>query len=537
MTPLLVVILKIVVLEALLATIVASFLLERDTQRHRRGFTVVLGLITAAAALGYVNFGAFRWEGGLVNQWEMFHFFLGSKYFDELGYDGIYQATVVAVDQRDPGSLDGGMIRDPMTFRLHRVQPVRARWGTVEHRFSRQRWRQFRRDVFFFTDQLQLPIGKVIGDHGNTGSPAWAALAWTFSHRLTASRPALIGLSLLDVTLLLGLFVAMLRSFGPRPTLITFSLLLLVPRAYDFLGGSLLRLDWLVALGLTACALRVGRRRAAGAALAWSIAAKPFCALFALALGARFLWLTWRRRSIDRGHVELVVSSVATLLLIVLVSSAVFGGVHVWVQYFDRLQANLEERYYWDNHGLRDLYLQAATFGPAAVLDWTPEQVATGLGEVRIEDHRLGFGISRAVLILLLVWVMTRHDDDVHAFALGTLWVWVVFVTNMYYWQLIALPVLAWAGSYRSRRRSLAPLLLVPLSMIAAYVFVTLDLRHLEGWFGSWWLGLLVTLVIGQEITAAVWTRARPAAESATSPPAAARPSRRRSATQGRGGR
>lgn len=528
MNPLLVAILKIVVLEALLATIVVSFLFERDTQRHRRAFGAVLVLITALAALGYVNLGAFRWEGGFINQWEQFHFFLGSKYFHELGYDGIYAATVVAANERAPGSLDHGTARDPMTFGLYPVQSILARAEQVKQRFTPKRWREFSGDLYFFDRQLGLPLQQVIEDHGNTGSPAWAALAWTFSHHVTPSRRALLGLSLLDVALLLGLLVAMVRSFGLRPALITFSLMLLVPRAYDFLGGSLLRLDWLAALGLTACALRAGRRRAAGAALAWAIAAKPFCALFALALGARFLWLTWRHRSIDRGHVELVLSSVATLLLIVAVSSAIFGGVHVWVQYFGRLQANLEERYYWDNHGLRDLYLQAVTFGPAAVLDWAPDQVATGLGEGRIEDHRLGFGIARGVLISLLLWVMTRHDDDVYAFALGALWVWVVFVTNMYYWQLIALPVLAWASSYRSERRSLAPLLLVPISMIAAYVFVNLDLRHLEGWFGSWWLGLLVTLVIGQEVVAAVSSRFRREAQPVASRPAPARQSRQR---------
>ena len=96
-----------------------------------------------------------------------------------------------------------------------------------------------------------------------------------------------------------------------------------------------------------------------------------------------------------------------------------------------------------------------------------------------------------------------------------------VFVTNMYYWQPIGLPVLAWASTYRSERRSLAPLLLVPISIVAASIFVHLNLRHLEGWFENRWLGLLVTLVIGQEAAAVMASRfsrqARPARSTVAS--------------------
>ena len=46
--------------------------------------------------LAYFNFGAFHFDGLRVHLWDMTHYYLGAKYFGELGYDGLYECIAVA---------------------------------------------------------------------------------------------------------------------------------------------------------------------------------------------------------------------------------------------------------------------------------------------------------------------------------------------------------------------------------------------------------------------------------------------------------
>jgi hypothetical protein len=54
----------------------------------------VLAVCVLLAGFAYFKFG--RLGGGLVHRWEMFHYYVGSKYHDELGYKRLYSCALVA---------------------------------------------------------------------------------------------------------------------------------------------------------------------------------------------------------------------------------------------------------------------------------------------------------------------------------------------------------------------------------------------------------------------------------------------------------
>src|ERR1700722_1257631 len=62
----------------------------------------VLAGLTALGVLSYVNFGAFHTDGTPLHIWDQFHYVIGSKYFPELGYDGLYVATAESFEESDP---------------------------------------------------------------------------------------------------------------------------------------------------------------------------------------------------------------------------------------------------------------------------------------------------------------------------------------------------------------------------------------------------------------------------------------------------
>jgi len=507
-TPYLVATAKVVIASALAALLALSFILERrESPWRRRVFGVAFALVLAASALAYVNLGRFRWDGGLINAWEQYHFFLGSKYLPEIRYDGLYDATVAAMADRYHVPK-GVTVRDLTTFELRPAHASNESVAAARARFTPERWQAFAADVVVFFRPLGLPFERVICDHGNTGSPSWAVFARLFTSGVGASVRTLSWLGFLDVVLLLGLAAAVARCFDPRTLCIAMSIALLVPNAYDFLGGSILRLDWLIALGAAACLLERRRHRAAAVFLAWAIASKPFCALFAVSLGARYALDWWRTRRLERAHLELAAWTAAALVAIVALSAAVLGGPSIWFEYGARIHLNLLEKYYAINYSFRDVFLQLAHEGPTAVLDWTPAAVAASLPAVNIGDSALAFALARAALLALLVFVISRHDDEVFAFGMGAFFVFVVFVTNMYYWQMLLLPAIAFARSDRRDWRTVIYLLACCLFLAVAYLFARSgSAPHLEGYVGSWMLALFCVLLGATEAVAAVTGR------------------------------
>jgi hypothetical protein len=111
-------------------------------------------------------------------------------------------------------------------------------------------------------------------------------------------------------------------------------------------------------------------------------------------------------------------------------------------------------------------------------------------------------------MLALLVFVISRHDDEVFAFGMGALFVYVVFVTNMYYWQMLLLPAIAFSRGYRRDWRRLVDLLACCLFLAVAYLFARSGAApHLEGFVGSWMLALFCVLLGATEAVAAVTGR------------------------------
>jgi len=109
----------------------------------------LLTLMAVVAVLAWPNFGRFHGRSG-IHHWEQFHYFLGSKYFPELRYDGLYVATLAAERQLALGRPLQSHVRD---LRTNEVVPSRGlddHAREVRARFEPQRWRAFVDDVRFF---------------------------------------------------------------------------------------------------------------------------------------------------------------------------------------------------------------------------------------------------------------------------------------------------------------------------------------------------------------------------------------------------
>jgi hypothetical protein len=502
-------ILKALIVEAGLALIVASYFFERG-ERLERAFQTLFMVLATLSAFAYTNFGQFHYRAGIVHTHEQYHFFFGSKYLEELRYDALYDASIVALAEEDARAARRIVPRDPMTFEMAPNPLGTPRADEVRARFDDTRWEAFREEVRFFVKDRQLGA-RVLTDHGNTGSPTWAMVASLFTRTIPLSDSGMNAYALLDMALMAAFFASVFWAFGARTGYLTMIVGLCVPIVHDWLGGSILRMDWIFALGMAWCCFGRKKHALAGAFIGYAVATKLLAGLMVLPLGLAMLAYAVKARRLPREHVVVVGTAIVTALVFVGMSAAYFGGFQIWKDYDARMLVTLHEHYYSNQHSFRDIFLQALHIGSLRDLGWSPQPVAASLPEVRIEDYAVAFGLAQAALVLAIGWVASRHPLE-RAIAFGPLVVYAMLVTNLYYWQILLFCALGFAQGYRQSARACGYLVAVFAFELASLVFERgRSLGHL-GYFGSYRLIWLLIALFAVELAhtergARVWAR------------------------------
>lgn len=352
---------------------------RRGRSAATRGNQAMLAVLAVAAVASYFHLGApqFRDEskgrGTFVHPWDMRVYFPLAKYFPELRFDGLYLASVAAHLDNDrsesPRTVWETPLRDLRDSEVRRGRELMNEIDAVRDRFSPERWEAFRKDMRYF-EALMGPGGYLgsLTDHGGNATPVWLLAAHLIFRDAEASELTLTLSGLIDPVLLVLLFVAIGRSYGRRAALVT----LLLFGATDFgsfgtnLTGSTLRADWMVALGLGACALKTGRSVLGGALLAHAGLIRAFPSLAALFLLAPpLIWLcevaARRRRwpslrELRAAHPWMpgaVAGAAATVVLLATLASLgpLAGG---WRDWADKIAIHAEEPS-TNNVGLRNL--------------------------------------------------------------------------------------------------------------------------------------------------------------------------------------
>jgi len=243
--------------------------------------------LAVAAALAYPNFGFFHVHYKSPIHWhEAFHYFMGAKYLPELGYTRLYEATWAA--GREMGAFAPiRQIRDLTTYAPRDVASIDP--ASVRARFAPARWQAFKKDLLVFGPRNE-DWARLFFDHGYNDPPP-RALALHLLVRWVPATPLSLGLlTSLDYVIVLAAFWAVRRAFGDLATALAFTFLALSFFArFDFIGGALVRWDWIAALLAGVAALARGAGAAAGLGFGYAVVARIFPALFLLPLGIKWV--------------------------------------------------------------------------------------------------------------------------------------------------------------------------------------------------------------------------------------------------------
>ncbi len=307
----------------------------------------VIGVVLAAAAL-LAYAGEFRLGSNFVHIHDQYHYFLGARYFRELGYANLYRCSIVAEDEI--GTLEtvtpNGLVRhvdltaearDPDRTlrdidgdnRLVRVRDMRVVEDAqaCKARFSPDRWRAFKADILFFRVAAgRDAFARMQQDHGFNATPTWILLGRALALIGPASTEHLQRLALVDVGYLVGMFAAIAWAFGWRVAAVAaITWGCQAPANFEWTGGAFLRQDWLFFVVLSMCLARRRRFTAAGASLTYASMLRVFPALLAIGWAVVIGAELCRRRRLARAHRSVLLGALVALAVLVPASTMVCG--------------------------------------------------------------------------------------------------------------------------------------------------------------------------------------------------------------------
>jgi len=315
-------------------------------QAHRPLRDGLLLALAAASFLGWWNFLHFHFPG-YVHANNVYVYYVGSKYFRELGYSRLYECTAVADVEAGLGRrVARRRITNLETYAFESTAPILADPGRCTRHFSARRWSLFKRDVTWFRSRLPPERWEALQrDHGYNPTPAWGIVGTLLASSGPASTGQILALTLLDPVLALLMWGCVWWAFGREATCVA-----LIywgtnyPAEFGWTGGSYLRDDWLAATVIGICLLRRKKMLGAGFLLGHATLLRIFPVLVLLAIGLKALLEMGRERRLRLApeHRRLVLGGLLALATVLPVSALVAGGFRPWLDFVHNTRLHMD---------------------------------------------------------------------------------------------------------------------------------------------------------------------------------------------------
>jgi hypothetical protein len=304
---------------------------------------------------------------------EFFHYYLGAKYFAELGYGGLYDCTTYA--DAEIAREDGvppkirGYIRDlDDVLRDKTYGDALQHCGVLRARFSDARWTAFKNDQ----RELRRLVpddwwGGAVSDAGFNPPPSWCLLGGTFANAIplrAGGVDTFLLASSLDLLLLAACFIVLRSAFGDASAAMAgvfFGATFIA--SYMWNGGAFLRYTWITAVVLGIVATRRGRWGLAGVLFGLAACDRIFPLGFAVGAALPLAWRALKDDGARRKLARFGAGLSACVALLVTASLLVYGASS-WETFFVRILRH-GDVYYVMHIGLKKVLVWR---------DWVPSQ-------------------------------------------------------------------------------------------------------------------------------------------------------------------
>ncbi|HKQ98507.1 MAG TPA: hypothetical protein VJV75_11575 [Candidatus Polarisedimenticolia bacterium] len=402
----------------------------------------VLTLFALAAIPAHLNF--LRREHLHTN--EFFHYYVGTKYFPEVGYAGLYDAAVVADLEDDPAghtALQG--IRSLTTYAIVPRQSVWDRRDAIAARFTPARWAAFKQDIAFFreADGPLWTMGESLRDHGYNGTPLVTAILGGLARQPALAPAAFIHLAAWwDILLIIVAAALVERALGATTGVLFLFLWFVNPlNDYGYTGGAYLRSLHVLALVGAFTAFARGRRTLSGVGFGVATVLRIFPVLFLAGFLMQTVLAPARRRLwTERAPLFAVAAATAVVLVAATAILPFAGGGAAWVEFGAKMALH-RERLSPNVVGLADLFFYDRTHSVAEVMrlnaagrrvDWSAE------AEKSLASRRLPY-TATVLAALALLGLALRSGSDSDGWTAGLVLIYLLLHLAHYDYAILAL--------------------------------------------------------------------------------------------------
>ena len=418
--------------------------------RGERTILLSLAIVALFSVASHYHFGRFHRDGRFLHYHDLYHYYMGSKYFQELGNDGLYAATHRALVEND-SSFSGtiSVVKNLRTYQLEGKAVSLQRSEGIARVFSEQRWREFKQDVLFFQSKIPPDWWQfLLVDHGFNATPFWTLLGSSFSTHLALNDRTLLLLASFDLLLIAAMLLLVCYAFGMKTALL-FAIFFFANffATFDITGGAFLRQLWLASLIGFVCFLKKGKTVAAGLCLAVSALDRVFPLLFVLLPAVLFVTEWARRRSLRHGHTRVLAAFLGFILLLGGLSATTTGGIAAWKEWYNKISTH-NRGFYINQISMRNLFIVNPVTTLEVIADGWDEASWLRERERLDAQSRNTLQAVRAIMLVLLIVLMARQRNSDVSLALLSFGPFILFYPANYYCSVLAVVVICWRSSF-----------------------------------------------------------------------------------------
>lgn len=485
-----------------------------------------IGALAALTLFAGVNNWRADWKTFAVqaDSYDLVHYYLNAKYWDELRYADLYPAALRADFDNGGPYFDPGpayMQQGNGPDKIRPVEEALARGEVVKReQFTPERWAAFTHDVLYLErdrDEMSRDLWKqMIQDHGYNGAPAWTAIARPLASWVPVEQ--IKALCMIDPALLLVALVALAWAYDSGVALwAALFLFVTYSTRWPVIGWAFLRYDYVAGLMIAMALLKKGRELSDTSR--YKYAAYAVAGLFASwSATLRLFPAAWLFGPAAKGVVGLIERKVHKPLLVLaagfLLGAATLEGYAVLQLGPTVITEHLADM----KQHTAPSQLSSRRVGLALALPYRGELLPKNITKDRKAEVEAQRPVQLAIagLTMFLLGAGMRREKDDEAFAWGFLPLFLLTTASYYYYVTRVTLVIAHAANLDKRRHvaGLAALLGIELFCNKAETGLPEHRVFLVGWL-AWLLCAYTVFNVGALLWEA-W-RKEPAQSSASS--------------------
>jgi len=371
-----------------------------------------------------------------IRAWNMYHYYIGSKYFNELGYDQLYIQTVIADRENKNQRLTKvKTIRDLNDYRKKKLKHLVPEKRS--DKWTDKRWTEFKGDLAVFFPRAGKKTWKsILRDRGYNPTPFWNTVGNAVSRSLDITKNnQLLFATSIDLALYAVMIGCIIWAFGIEAALLLFLAFLLMPFNVSRIIGGYIQYDWMAAIVAGICFVKKKRPVGAAIFLGFATMARVFPLIITMGLFAPGALKFIKSRKIEKFYLVFAAVFVVVIIVGIIIGSFSAYGFGGWMKWKSNISVHNHEMTFGEGRiGLKHIFVHKL----GEKLKWEGEDGRKGIFK---KQKNIYYG---AAFIYFLLFCLTIYftRNNLNALLAAMILIYILLVPSHYYWSILALFVL-----------------------------------------------------------------------------------------------